>query len=130
MNESVGFLDVVRTTQHVRSRVNYNPNIFVHFWGINPTYMFPPNVSTITRRAYDPIVTFHGFVLRSNHKRLRLKHIELKRIHVEEYLSRIRQDVSDKVAENVRAPVNNALGDALSNDYDSDDVCIDRYDSD
>ena len=82
MNNSVKFLDVVHTTQHVRRRVDYTPNIFVHSWGINPTDMFPPNVSTITRRAYDPIVSFHGFVLRSNHKRLRLKRIELKRIHV------------------------------------------------
>ena len=59
--------------------------------------------------------------MRSNHERLRLKRIELKRICVEEYLARIGQDVSDEVAANVRAPVNNALGDALSNDSDSDD---------
>ena len=51
MNESVEFLDVVRTTQHVGSRVDYTPNIFVHSWGINYTDMLPPNVSTITRRA-------------------------------------------------------------------------------
>ena len=92
--------------------------------------MFPPNVSTITWRAYDPIVTFHGFVLRSNHERLRLKRIELKCICVEQYLSIIRQDVSDEVDANVRAPVNNALGDALSNDSNSDDGWIDRYDPD
>ena len=89
----------------------------------------PPNVSTITRRAYDRIVTFHGFVLRSNHERLRLKRIELKRIRVKEYLDIICQDVSDEVAANVCAPVNNALGDALSNDSDSDDGWLDRYDS-
>ena len=92
--------------------------------------MFPPNVSNITWRAYDLIVDFHRFVLRSNHERLRLKRIELKRIRVEEYLARIRQDVSDEVAANVRVPVNNALGDALSNDSDSDDGWIDTYDSD
>ena len=94
VNESVEFIDVVRTTHHVGSCFNYTPNILVHSWGINPTDMFPPNVSTITRRAYDPIVTFHGFVLWSNHERLRLKRIELKRIRVEEYLARIRQDAS------------------------------------
>ena len=81
----------------------------------------PPNVSTITQRAYDPIVNYYGFVLRSNHKRLRLKRIELKRIRVEEYLDRIRQDVCDDVADNLRVPINNALGDALPNDSDSDD---------
>ena len=130
MNDSVEFLDVVCTTQRVRSRVDYTPNIFVHSWGVNPTDIFPPNVSTITRRVYDPIVTFHGFVLQSNHERLRLKCIELKRIFVEEYLAIICQDVHDKFASNVRAPVNNTLGDALSNDSDSDGGWMDRYDSD
>ena len=120
VKDSVEFLDVVRKTQHVRSRVYYTPNIFVRSWGINPNDMFPPNVYTITRRSYDPTVTFHGFVLHSNHKRLRLKRIELKRIRVEEYLARICQDVNDEVATNVRAPVNNAFGDDLSSDYDSD----------
>ena len=91
--------------------------------------MFPPHVSTTTRRAYDPIFTFRRFVLRSNHERLRLKRIELKRIRVEEYLARICQDISDEVAANVCAPVNNALGDALSNYSDSDDGWLDRYDS-
>ena len=112
MNNSVEFLDDFRTTQHVRSRVNYTPNLFVHSWGINPTDILPPNVSNITRRDHDPIVNFHGFVLQSNHNRLRLKCIELKRIRVEEYIARICQDGSDEVAANVRAPVNNALGDA------------------
>ena len=91
--------------------------------------MFPPNVYTITRRAYDPIVSFHGFVLRSNHERLRLKFIQLKRIRVEEYLARIFQDVSDKVDDNVCDPVNNALGDDLSNYSDSNDIWINRYES-
>ena len=91
--------------------------------------MFPPNVSTITRRAYNFPVTFYGLVLQSNHERLRLKRIELKRIRAEEYLVRISQDISDEVAANVRAPVHNALGDALSDDSDLDDSWLDRYDS-
>ena len=128
LKDSVEFLDVVCTTQHVGSRVDHTPNIFVHSWGVNPTDMI--NVSTITRRAYDPIVSFHGFILRSNHERLRLKRIELKHIRLEEYLARIHQDVRDKVAANARFPVNNALGDALSNDSDSDDGWLDRYYSD
>ena len=105
VNESVEFIGVGRTTQHVGSRVNYTPNIFVHSLGINPTDMLPLNVSTITWHAYDTIVTFHVFFLRSNHERLILKRIELKRICVKEYLARICQDVSDKVAANVHAPL-------------------------
>ena len=130
LNNSVEFLDVVCTTQHVGSRVDYTPNIFVHSWGVNPTDMIPANVSTVTRRAYDPICSFHGFFLRSNHERLRLKQIELKHIRLEEYFVRIRQDVRDDVAANSRVPVNNALGDALSNDSDSYDGWLDRYNSD
>ena len=130
MNNSVEFLDIVRITQHVQSRVDYIPNIFVHSLVINPTDMFPPNVSTITWRAYDHIVTFHVFVLRSNHERLILKRIELKRIRVKEYLARILLEVSDKFAANVRAPVNNALGDSLSNYSDSDDSWLDTYNFD
>ena len=38
-----------------------------YVWGVIDT---TPNVSTITRRAYDPIRPFHRFVLRSNHKHL------------------------------------------------------------
>ena len=129
LNESVEFLNLVRTTQHVRSRVAFSPNIFVHPWVVNPADMITPNVSTIARRAYDPIVSFRGFVLRSNHERLRLKRIELKCIRVEEYLARICQDIRDEVAANLCAPVNNALGDALSNYSDSDDGYLDRYDS-
>ena len=121
MNNCVEFLDVVRTTQHVRSRVDYTPIIFVHSWGINTTDMFPPNVSTINQRTYDPIRSFHGFVLRSNHECLRLKHIELKRIRSEELLDRIRQDVRDNVVDNACYPANHALGEALYNDSDSND---------
>ena len=130
VNDSVEFIDIVRTNQHVGIRVVFTPNIFVHSWGVNPTDMIPANVSTITRRAYDPIVSFRGFILRSNHKRLRLKHIELKCIRVKEYLARIRQDVRDEVAANARAPVNIALGGALSNDSDFNDGWLDRYNSD
>ena len=124
LNDSVEFLDVVCVTQYIGSRVDYTPNI----WGVNPTDTITSNVSTITRRAYDTIRTFHGFVLRSNHERLRLKRIELKRIRFEELLARIRQDVRDDVSANVCSPVNNALGDALSNDSDSDEGWLGRYD--
>ena len=112
------------------SRVDYTPNIFFHSWGVIPTDMIPANVSTVTWRAYDPICSFHRFVLRSNHERLRLKQIELKRIRLDDYLARIRQHVSDNVADNARVPVNNALGNALSNDSDSNDGWLNRYDSD
>ena len=94
------------------------------------TDMIPANVSNITRRAYDHICSLHRFVLRSNHDRLRLKQIELKRIRFDELLARICQDVRDDVPTNVCAPVNIALGDDLSNDPNSDDGWIDRYDSD
>ena len=126
---SVEFIDVIRVTQHVGSRVDYTPNIFVHSWGVNPTDTIPPNVSTITRSAYDPIRTFHGFVLRSNHERLRLKRIELKRIRFEQLLDRIRQDVCDDVVDNVCSPANHGLGDALSNDSGLDDRWLKTYDS-
>ena len=92
--------------------------------------MIPANVSTITWHAYDHISSFPEFVLRSKHERLRLKQIELKLIRFEELLARIRQDVRDDVAANIRALVNNALGDALYNDSDSDDGWLNRYDSD
>ena len=84
--------------------------------------MIPSNVSTITQRAYNLPVTFHGLVLRSNNERLRLKPIELRRICVEELLARIRQDIHDEVCANVCVPVCNTLGPALSDDsdYDSD----------
>ena len=70
LNTSVKFLDAFRVTQHVGSCVDYTPNIFVHSWGVYPTDTITANVSTITRRAYDPIRSFHGLVLRSNHERL------------------------------------------------------------
>ena len=67
--------------------------------------------------------------MRSNHERLRLKRIELKRIHFEEVLPRICQAVRDDVVANVCSPNNHALGDALSNDSDFDDGWLDTYDS-
>ena len=130
LNASVEFIEVVRVTQHIGSRVYYTPNIFIHSWGVNPTDTITSNVSNITRRAYYPIFSFHGFVLRSNHENLRLKRIELKRICFKELLARIRQYVRGNIAANVSAPINNSLGDALSNDSDSDDVWLDIYDSD
>ena len=129
LNASVEFLVVVRVTQNVVSCVDYTPNIFIHSWGVNPTDTIPANVYTITRRAYDPIRYFCGFVLRSNYERLRQKQIELKRIRFEELLARILQDVRDDVVDNVFSPANHALGDALSNDSDSDDRWLDTYDS-
>ena len=92
--------------------------------------MITANVSTINQRAYDPICYFRGLVLRSNPERLRMQRIELKRIRPEEYLARIIQDVRDDVDANLRVSVNNALGDALSNDFDLDDGWLDRNNSD
>ena len=130
MNESVEFIDVVRTTQHVRSCVaSWNPNNFIHSWVPYPT-IIPLDVSTITRRGYNLPVTLHGLVLRSSHKRLRLKHIESRRIRVEEMLARIRQDIRDEVPTNVRVLVLNEFGSALSNDSDSDDGWLERSNSD
>ena len=114
----------------VGSRVDYNPNIFIHSWSVNPTDTIPANVYTITRHAYDPICYFHGFILRYNHECLILKQIDLKRIRFEELLAIICPDVRDDVYVNVCAPINNSLGDALSNDSDSDDSWLNRYDSD
>ena len=130
MNESVEFLGVVRTNQHIRSRVaSWTPNLFVHSWGSYPTTI-PPNFSIITRRAYNLPVTFHGLVLRSNNERLRLKRIESRRIRVEELLDRIRQDIRDKVRANICVPVRNELGDALSGYSNSGDGWLERSDSD
>ena len=53
----------------------------------------------------------------------------MKRIRFEELLARIRQDVRDDVSANVCSPVNNALGDELSNYFDSGDGWLGRYDS-
>ena len=42
----------------------------------------------------------------------------------------IRGDVCAEVLKNACSPANHALGDALSNDYDSNDGWLDTYDSD
>ena len=127
LNRSVKFICFVHFTSDAEV-VIYTTNTFVHNWGTNPTMIYP-NVSNITRRAYDPITTQHGLVLRCNHKPLRLKRAERKRIGPENHLARTRQDIRDNVAANYAcSPVNHALGDTTSpssNDYDSNDVCID-----
>ena len=90
-----------------------------HSWVPYPT-MIPPTVSTIMRRSCNVPVTFHGLVLQSNHERLRLKRVDLRRICLEELLARIFQDVCDKVCDE--------WGDALSDD--SNDVWLDGSESD
>ena len=92
--------------------------------------MIPPNVSTITLRAYSLPVNFHVLVLRSNHECLRLKRVESRRIRVEEFPARICQEIRDEVRANVRVPVCNELGAELSNDSNSDDGWIERSVSD
>ena len=92
--------------------------------------MILPNVSIITRRAYNLPVTFHILVLRSNHEHLRLKRIESRKIRVGVLLARVCQDMRDEVAANVCAPNNNSLGDDLSNDSDYNEGWLVQYDSD
>ena len=58
LNASVEFLDIVRFTQHVESRVDYTENTFINYWGVNTTDTIPTNFSTIIRRAYEHIVLF------------------------------------------------------------------------
>ena len=108
--------------------VIYTPNMFVHYWGTNPTMIYP-TVSNITRRAYDTITTQCGFILRCNHERLRLKWVERKRIGPENHLARIRQDICDDVLNNACSPANHALGDTSSNDSDSNGGWLDTYNS-
>ena len=121
---------LARIRQDVRDNVADNVRASVNnVLGDDLSNDYDSNDSWLDRYE-SPICFFHGFVLRSNHKRLRLKLIELKRIRFEELLARICQDVCDNVADNVRASVNNALGDDLSNDSDSNDRCLDRYESD
>ena len=62
--------------------------------------MIYPTVSNITRRVYDPITTQRGLILKYNHKRLRLKMVERKRVALDNYLARICQDMRDDVAVN------------------------------
>ena len=127
LNASVEFIrfDHVTSDDEV---VIYTPNIFVHNWGTNPTMIYP-TVSSITLRAYDPITTQSGLVLRCNNERLRIKRVERKRIGLENHLARIIQDIHDDVSfEYACSPDNHALGDATSppfNDSDSNDGWID-----
>ena len=97
VNMSVEFLDAARATQQVGSRVaTWTENIFVHSWGPYPT-MIPHTVSTIKRRAYYVHVTPHDLVLRANHERLRLIHVERRQTLHRELLARICQEMCDKV---------------------------------
>ena len=82
------------------------------------------------QRAYNLSVTFHGLVLWSNHERLRLKCIESRRIRVEELLAKICQDIREKFCANVCVPVRNELGASLSDNSNSDDGWLERFDSD
>ena len=92
--------------------------------------MIYPNVSNITRRAYNTITTKREFVLRCTHERLRLKWVERKLIRLENHLARIRQDICDDVLNNACSPANHTLGDASPNDSDSNGGWLDTYDSD
>ena len=94
---SVEFLNAAHATQQVGSRVAYwTEKIFVHSWCPYPT-MITHTVSTITRRAYNVPVTLHALVLRSNHKRLRLKRFEWRQTRHRDLLARICQDMCDEV---------------------------------
>ena len=62
-------------------------------------------------RAYNVTVTPHAFVLRANHKCLRLKRVEGIQTRYRELLARIRQEIRDEV----RAEWDAALSDE-SND--------------
>ena len=75
---------------------------------------------SITRRAYNVPVTFHGLAMRANNKRLRLKRVEWRLICHEELLAIICQDICDEV----RAE----WGAALADDFD--DGWLEGSDSD
>ena len=127
LNASVEFICFADITLDAEV-VIHTPSIVVHDWGTYPTVIYP-TVSNFTRRAYDPITTQRGLILRCNHELLRLKIFESKCIALENHLARIRQDIRNDVAANYScSPVNRALGDATppsSNDSDSNDVWID-----
>ena len=72
--------------------------IFLFMIGVQYPTVINPTVSNFTRRAYDPITTQRGLVLRCNHERLRLKRVERKRIGLENHLARICQNICDDVA--------------------------------
>ena len=120
LNNSVKFLRLVHVNFDSEV-VIFTPNLFIHDWGTNPTVIYP-TVSNITRRAYNPITTERGFVLRCNHERLILKRVN------ENHFSRIRQDIRVDVLNCACSPANNALDDATSpssNDSESNDGWID-----
>ena len=128
MNGSVQFIRFADVTSDSTSNIISTRNIFVHLWGDCPN-LIGPTCSNYTCRAYVPITIQKGFNQRCNHERLRLKWVERKRVAFERHLARVRQDMSDDVAENYTfPPLNNALGMAspansprssLSNDTDS-----------
>ena len=128
LNNSVKFIRLAHITSDVEVAI-YTPNLFIHDWGTNPTMIYP-TVSNITRRAYDSITTQRGLVLQCNHEHLRLKWVERKCIRLENHLARIRQDILDDVLNNAFPPANHALGDASSNDSDSNGGWLETYDSD
>ena len=125
LNKSVEFIRFAHVTSDVEV-VIYTPNIFVNDWGTNPTMIYP-TVSNITWRAYNTITTQRGFVLRCNHKRLRLKWVERKRIRLENNLAIIREDIRDNVLNNSCSPANHALGDDSPNDSDSNCGWLETY---
>ena len=106
--EFIEFADVTSDTEGVISTLN----LFVHKWGTNPTTLWPA-VSNFTRRAYVPITIQKGFRQKCNHKRLKLKWVEGKRVALEDHLAGFRQDIHDDVAANYASPpANHDLGDA------------------
>ena len=129
MNGSVKFIKFADVTLDTKGVIS-TPNIFVHEWGTYPT-IIGPTVSNYTCRVYIPITSQKGFHQRCNHKCMRLKWVETKRVDLEGHLARVCQDMRDDVAMNYTfTPMNNSLGDAssnnsprssLSNDSDSSD---------
>ena len=111
LNASVEFICYANVTSDAKVVIS-TPNLFVHEWGTNPT-MLCPNVSNFNQRTYVPITSQKGFRQRCNHKRMRLKWVEGKRVAPEDHLARVRKDICDDVAANYDPPpVNNDLGDA------------------
>ena len=74
----------------------------------------------LSRDVHTMFLYPNDIVLRANHERLRLKHVEWRRTRNRELLARIRQDMRDEVPAE--------LGAALSND--SNDGCLEGSDSD
>ena len=94
---SVEWFDVPRVAQQVGSCVaSWTENIFVYSCGPYPT-MIPHTVYIIKRSAYDVPVNPHALACRANHKYLRLICVERRQTLHGELLSRIFQDMCDKV---------------------------------